>query len=68
LTPLVEANQEENILDAFGMINVMYDGITIALIMIIPHTGTKEPNVFRGRFNPKAIGIATVTAIKARLE
>ena len=36
--------------------------------MIIPQTGTKVPNVLRGTFNVNAIGIATKTAMSARLE
>ena len=65
---VVEFNHEANALDAFGMMNVMQDGITIALIKIIPQTGTNVPNMLSGMFNPKAIGIATETAITARLE
>ena len=48
--------------------NVMYVGITIALMVITPQIGIKEAIESRGMFNPKAIGIATVTATKARLE
>ena len=40
----------------------------MALIRIIPQTGTNVPNVLSGMFNPKAIGMATETAITARLE
>ena len=46
----------------------MYDGITIALIMITPQTGIKDAMELSGTFNPKAIGIATMTATRARLE
>ena len=50
------------------MMNVMYDGITMALIIIIPQRGIKDVMVSSERFNPKAIGMATVTATRARLE
>ena len=36
--------------------------------MIIPQIGIKDAIESSERFNPKAIGIATVTATKARLE
>ena len=36
--------------------------------MIITQTGINEPKVLSGMFNPKAIGIATVTAMSARFE
>ena len=40
----------------------------MALIIIIPQIGINEPKVLSGMFNPKAIGIATVTAMSARFE
>ncbi|MBL7015909.1 MAG: hypothetical protein ISR79_06030 [Nitrosopumilus sp.] len=46
----------------------MYEGITIALIIITDHTGKKVPNSLSGTFNENAIGIATKTATNARLE
>ncbi len=47
--------------------NVIYDGITIALIIIIPQIGMNEAMELSGMFNPKTIGIATETAMRARL-
>ena len=43
-------------------------GITITLIIIIPQVGIKKIIELSGIFNPKAIGITTITATKARLE
>jgi hypothetical protein len=65
---LVGFNQEVSNFEVFGIMNVMYDGITMALIIIIPQIGINEPKVLSGMFNPKAIGMATITATKARLE
>ena len=48
--------------------NVIQVGITMALIIITPQTGMNETMELRGMFNPKAIGIATITATRARLE
>jgi hypothetical protein len=61
-------NQEESNVAAFGIMNVIYVGITIALIIITPQMGIKETIELSGMFNPKAIGMATTTATRARLE
>ncbi len=61
-------NQKESNFEAFGIMNVMYDGITIAFIIIVPQSGIKDAIESSEKFNPKATGIATVTATRDRLE
>ncbi len=65
---LVEFNQVESNLEVLGIMNAMYDEITIELIIIIPQTGINDSKKLPGTFNPKDTGITRIIATKARLE